>query len=78
MTAVNKNLMSLTSSSRKTIAMLPDEHDSYLATELENTSILNTDIPTKQTIGELQLGLMNPQPPYAVGHDAIPLLIGSW
>ena len=58
------------------LAMSESEYESYLATKLHNDRNLTDDIPTKQTIGKLQLGLMRPQLPYATDHDAIPLLHG--
>ena len=58
------------------LAMSPEEYDSYLATTLENSESIPTEIPVKETIGKSHFGLMCPQLPYAVDHDAIPLLQG--
>ena len=56
--------------------MSPAEYESYLAAKLQNNTSLENDVPTKQTIGKSQLGLMCPQLPYAINHEAIPLLQG--
>ena len=58
------------------LAMSQSDYESYLANELKNEKILASDIPVKKTVGTSQLGLMCPQRPYAIGHDAIPLLQG--
>ena len=58
------------------IAMSQSEYDSHLASRLQKDNILVSDVPVKQTIGKSQMGLMCPRPPYATGHDAIPLLQG--
>ena len=58
------------------IAMSPAEYDTYLVNKLNTDQTLSTKVPVKQTVGKSQLGLMCPQPPYATGHDAIPLLQG--
>ena len=56
--------------------MTPEEYDSYLAAQLQKSECIPTEIPVKETIGKSHLGLMCPQLPYAVDHDAIPLLQG--
>ena len=58
-----------------TITMTTEEFDAHLASTLENNSSIPTELPTKKALGEYKkLGLMAPQPPYARGHPAIPLL----
>ena len=56
--------------------MTAEEYDSYLSAQLRNDKGIPMEIPVKNTIGKSHLGLMCPQLPYAVGHDAIPLLQG--
>ena len=56
--------------------MTPKEYDSYLAAHICNNQFIPTEIPVKETIGKSHLGLMCPQVPFAVDHDAIPLLQG--
>ena len=58
------------------VAMTPKEYDSYLAAHICNNQFIPTEIPVKETIGKSHLGLMCPQVPFAVDHDAIPLLQG--
>ena len=58
------------------VAMTPEEYNSYLSAHLCNNQCIPTEILVKETIGKSRLGLMCPQLPYAVDHDAIPLLQG--
>ena len=55
-------------------AMSNDEYKKYVASELKKHPAIPKEIPVQETIGKSHLGLMLPQPPYASGHPAIPLL----
>ena len=59
------------------LAMLPEEYNSYLATELQNSESIPTEILIKNIIGKSHVGLMCPQLPYAVNHDVIPSYKGT-
>ena len=56
------------------VALSPAEEEELLQQEISACASLHTGTPTKQTIGTLQHGLMCPQPPFAMAHDATPLL----
>ena len=53
--------------------MTGDEADEQLRAAVRNSECILTEPPVKETIGKL-VRLMEPTLPYAVGHDAIPLL----
>ena len=59
----------------RTIARTPAEETELLHQEISACAELHTGMPTKNTIGTLQHGLMCPQPPYAMTHAATPLLM---
>jgi hypothetical protein len=52
--------------------MTPEEQHEYLTAQVKQSANFPEEIPVQDTIGKL--GLMCPQGPYAVKHDAIPLL----
>lgn len=56
------------------VALSPAEEEEKIYKILRKCADSNNNIPTIPTIGKLQLGLMCSQPPYAVAHDAMPLL----
>ena len=53
-------------------AMGPAEYERYMEEQMRLAQDIPSEVPVKASIGKL--GLMWPQPPYGVGHDAIPLL----
>ena len=53
-------------------AMGPAECKKHMEEQMRLAPDVPSEVPVKASTGEL--GLMWPQPPYGVGHDAIPLL----
>ena len=73
---VQRKVPRITEQPATKIAMTTEEYNSYLTAKLRYDKGIPSEIPVKDTIGKSHLGLMCPQLPYAVGHDAIPLLQG--
>ena len=58
------------------VGMTEEEYATYVHTSLKNNIDIPDELPVKAAIGKCVLGLMDPQLPYAMDHDTIPLLKG--
>ena len=56
------------------LALSPAEEEELLQQEISVCADMYAGESTKQTLGTLQLGLMCPQPPFAMAHDATSFL----